>query len=148
MFSALVACAGCVDVSGGAVELKWDIRDSNGSVSCSEAHIAKIELDYTEILDGGPGKTFSWPTRFNCEPREQARTTLFGIKPGTYALSIRPLCTATDAGPALDGGPGQRAQLITVPSPIVRDIVNGEVVDLKVLLITVDDPTGSPCSGA
>ena len=52
-----IACAGCTDVSGGAVELSWLLRPSNGDETacteqscCQTSQVAQIRLNWN--VDG------------------------------------------------------------------------------------------------
>ncbi len=123
--------AGCVDVNGGAVELKWSIRDAIGPSNCGTSRLDTVDLVYSDEA------AHTFKTSFPCS--EPQATTLFSIPPGRYSFSIEPQC-ASSPPPA----PKTEAK-VTVPSPIVRDVANGELTDLKVLLIMVDatDPSVS-----
>lgn len=134
---ALVAVAtlvGCVDVNGGAVELSWSIRTVDGRAlddPCRVSGIARVRLDAEEVGVAQPVRKFrSW----SCGAFHG--TTLFEIPEGTYSLSVVPLC-----------GDGVTRADATVPAPIVRDVVEGEVAQLNALLIVVP-ATGNACEAA
>ena len=114
----LLGClAGCVDINGGAVELRWEIGQVDGSkTTCGETQVARVRLCATPE-DGGAALCNDWL----CSDYQGA--TAFDIPSGRYALSIAPLCT--------DGSTPSAA----VPAPIVRDISNGDVAQLNTLLI-------------
>lgn len=120
---------GCVDVNGGAVELGWIIRRSDGEgLSCSQAGIAAVRL---EAVSQSSDRSIyqSWA----CAAKRG--TTLFDIPEGRYALSITPTCA------------GKEPAFAQVPPPVVRDIVMGEVAQLNVLLISVPG-SGAACGGS
>jgi hypothetical protein len=121
--------AGCVDVNGGAVELRWEIRRSEGEgFSCAQAQVARVRLVAAPI-GGGTAFTQDW----SCN--DYGGTTAFDIPPGRYALSIAPVC-GSDAG----APPAAR-----VPDPITRDITNGNVAELNTLLIEKLPDAGVIC---
>src|SRR5689334_2542559 len=60
-----IACAGCTDVSGGAVELSWLLRPSNGDENacseqscCQDSRVTQIQLNWS--VDGNVGFD-AWP---------------------------------------------------------------------------------------
>ncbi|MSP15650.1 MAG: hypothetical protein EXR73_03370 [Myxococcales bacterium] len=123
MLAVLGATSACVDVQGGAVELAWSLRRSDGVSSvqtdCASEHLAEVRLR-GESDDGASRFAESWA----CD--RSYGTTLFAIAEGRYSLSIEALCPVT-IEPAR----------VVVPDPIVRDVVEGEVVNLNSLLILV-----------
>jgi hypothetical protein len=131
---ALAGLAGCVDVNGGAVELKWEIRKQEGtSASCGAMELARVGLVGTPV-EGSSGEAFDfeWP----CSDLQAA--TDFVVTPGRYAIQIEARCD----------GAGKIA-VANTPSAIVRDVSNGNVVELNTLLIEkkkiVGDVTGVIC---
>lgn len=131
-----VGLSGCVQIDGGAAELSWSIRDSEGrSVStCSDVSIQKIRLCWQSVEEAGT-ETLTCPdTRaeeFECV--ERTGVTGFEIDPGRTALFIIPLCEPGDAGiqPAVE-------ESYVVPPPIVRTVEDGRVVTLNSLLLVVN----------
>jgi hypothetical protein len=113
----VIGClSGCVDINGGAVELRWEIRKADGSsISCATAQVARVRLVATPV-GGGDVQTEDWP----CNDYEGA--TAFDVPPGRYAMVIAPLCTSGDPS-------------AHVPDPIIRDVSNGNVAELNTLLI-------------
>ena len=124
---------GCVEVSGGAVELRWKIMwaDGNTNTSCSDVGIDRVRLCVRWQGDGGELVTCpaSWPCA------QGHGTTLFDIPAGRKQLWIDVSCGG-DAGPAT---------AVQVPEPIVRDIVDGEVTQLNALLIVVTGTDHKAC---
>jgi hypothetical protein len=137
LWFALAGLAGCVDVNGGAVEFKWEIRKDDGTgSSCDGMQVAAVRVIAEPTPDSNgatTGELFddSWP----CTDYKAA--TDFVIEPGRYAIRIEPVCPA-----------GLEA-VATVPQPIVRDVSNGYVVELNTLLIEkrkkAGDTTGLIC---
>jgi hypothetical protein len=121
----------CVDVNGGAVELRWEIRNSDGAKwDCGEAQVARVRL-HAEAIAGGKSLDRSWACH------EYQAATAFELTPGRYALSIEPVCGGEDAGPT--------TAMARVPEPILRDISNGNVAELNTLLIEKLPRTGAIC---
>ena len=135
-----VALAGCVPVDGGAVELSWTVRTSNGepiraSSGCTRTlgedgvddvlgEISLCARACTVILDGQCVGDVTCPVRsWPCERLKGA--TRFEITAGRKELWIEVSCP--------DGSPANAV----VPEPIVRDIADGEVTQLNAVLITV-----------
>jgi hypothetical protein len=129
--AAMVGSVGCVDVNGGAVELSWSIFTVGGdATTCEVSRIDHVTLVYTNT-DADAGGSGQFARSFPCSDGKGA--TSFTIPRGRYAIEIQPKCAdESDAD-------------TTVPSPIVRDIVDGEVAQLNALLIVVDDPQGVAC---
>jgi hypothetical protein len=128
---ALVCLAGCVDVNGGAVELRWEIRKTDGAkTSCADAGVARVRL-IAAPTSGAMPITRSWA----CNDYQAA--TAFDLPPGRYALSIEAVCAGEDAG-------SSTAQE-RVPEPILRDISSGTVAELNTLLIEKLPGTGVIC---
>jgi hypothetical protein len=127
---ALVCLASCVDVNGGAVELRWEIRKTDGNrTSCADAGVARVRL-IAAPLSGAPPIYRTW----NCDDHQAA--TAFDLPPGRYALSIQSVCSGEDAGV-------QAAE--RVPEPILRDITSGNVAELNTLLIEKLPGSGLIC---
>ena len=110
--------AGCVDINGGAVELRWEIRQTDGNkTDCSDTLVAEVQLCATPVDSVGSGYCEQW----TCS--DYQGSTGFSIVPGRYALAIKPVCA--------DGS----TALASVPDAIVRDISNGNVAELNTLVI-------------
>jgi hypothetical protein len=137
LWFALAGLAGCVDVNGGAVEFKWEIRKQDGKQStCGETQVESVRVTCTPIADSSgaiTGELFqhSWP----CSDYKAASE--FVIQPGRYSIAIDVVC------------PGTLVPVATVPQPILRDVSNGYVVELNTLLIEkrkrAGDSTGFIC---
>jgi hypothetical protein len=128
LLALVAALAGCVDVSGGAVELSWTFYDREGTRrSCAAAGVDRLRLEGV-VVDGSdaPAYAVEWP----CD--EGRGATPFDIQPGRYAFRLAPICKTG----VLDA---------TVPEPIVRDIVEGDVASLRALLIVGNQPEGLAC---
>ena len=108
----------CTEVSGGAVEISWNLRNVDGSgVSCGFADIATINL----IIDDDFGPGF---VPFPCG--DERGVTRFDLAPGRAELSLAPGCENTVDPIAY-----------RAPPPIVRTITEGEVITLDTQLIEV-----------
>jgi hypothetical protein len=133
LWFALAGLAGCVDVNGGAVEFKWEIRKEDGSSStCGVTKVAEVRvIGEPTAASNGTAFDYDWP----CSDYKAA--TDFVIPPGRYAIRIEPVC------------PTGLVAVATVPEPIVRDISNGYVAELNTLLIEkrkkAGDSTGEIC---
>jgi len=123
LWFALAGLAGCVDVNGGAVEFKWEIREEDGTgSSCGVTEVDRVRVLGEPTADSNGTITgemfdYDWP----CSDYKAA--TEFVIQPGRYAIRIEPVCRGT------------LVPVATVPQPIVRDISNGYVAELNTLLI-------------
>ena len=110
----IIWVAGCVSIDGGAVELRWAIRDNAGvSLRCGEAGIETVTL----VAEDEDGQLSAFP--FDCE--EEHGTTNFELHQGRYLFRVDP------AGPGAVG--------VAVPNPIVAGVRDGEVTDLQVLVL-------------
>jgi hypothetical protein len=128
------AGGGCVEVSGGAVELDWVVvQQHDGTVlrfcDCpapSGWSVASLGLMLTPRTPGAARPPEYW---FACS--DGRGTTSFSIPPGDYDLTLRP----TDAG-----GGNLAESLRAFPSPpvLVRRIVHGQVASLDVWTIRLD----------
>ena len=121
--------SGCVDVAGGAVEARWDLRDALATrIDCARATVAQMRFALTPA-DGGIDPCDVEPRCiFACD--RGVGTTPFVIPEGQYSMVLRPL---DGSGQAL--GPEQG---ITTPAPIVRSVYSGRLTDLSVNLIIVN----------
>lgn len=141
------AAAGCVEIEGGAVELSWTLRDFDGGPNeCEPARIDRIRLCWTPLMDGGPGTDPECQAvvtdggveqRFRSFECDQYRgVTRFEVPPGPTALFVAPLCL----------GGAEPTGRLQVPPPIVRTVIEGEVVTLNQLLILAGKCPGADCS--
>ncbi len=158
----LLGLPGCGS-EGGAVSVRWrivdlttgdqwdpgDVQAANGDCcyyrdtqtnQCTAANAWEIQNDMRIVLadpSTGTVVTLAQPLPpFFCSLRE--KTTAFIVPPGTYAVSL----TVTN----IDGS-GQAAP-VALPSPSVREIIAGDVVNLDVIEIGVNPlPLPGPGSG-
>src|SRR4051812_27662501 len=86
--------AGCVDVNGGAVELRWEIRKTDGTkTSCADARVPQVRL-VAAPTSGVPPIYRTW----DCDAYQAA--TAFDLPPDRYALSIESVCPGDAGAPA------------------------------------------------
>lgn len=116
--------SGCVSVDGGAIELSWSLRTTNGDVTdCATANVNEMRLFWSvEGADEGSARYDTFP----CDPPRAA--TRFEVPPGTASIWLVPICE--DGTPAAD-------DTYEAPAPIVRSVIDGEVVTLNALLLVV-----------
>lgn len=131
--------ASCADVSGGAVELSWLLRPSDGDESictdqscCRTAGVSQIRLSWD--VEGSVGSD-AWP----CD--DNRAVTKFVVPPGEAALWVVPECADGPAEP----------ERYEAPAPVVRTVVVGEVVSLNAVVVQVlvggCAPTNCICQG-
>jgi hypothetical protein len=149
----IAACAatlatGCVEVNGGAVELSWALRDFDGQPNdCQSSRIEQVRICWSPVGDGGAASLDCQVARedggidrryraFDCE--QNRGVTRFEVAPGSTALFVSPLCSGATE-------PSGRLEL---PAPIVRTVVEGEVVTLDQILIVAsnEDCAGDQCT--
>jgi hypothetical protein len=142
----MLGVGGCVAVNGGAVELSWIIRESDGSqADCSDdtVNVATVALCVRSCDAIGPGGECTsssgtddvvCPTAaFECQ--DHRGNTPFEIPPGRKELWIRVSCAGT----------GGATPNVTLPGSLIRDVVEGEVTELDALLITVPSGGAKAC---
>jgi hypothetical protein len=125
IFTCLSLHASCADVSGGAVELSWLLRPSNGDESvcsdqscCQTSRVAQMRLNWS--VAGNPGSD-AW----RCD--DNRAVTKFEIPPGDATLWVAPECACGPATP----------DTYEAPAPVVRTLVVGEVVSLNAVVVQV-----------
>lgn len=132
-----ITCSGCVQIDGGAVELSWAVFDFAGEgQSCIQAGISDVNLCW-QAADG-------LSTGFVCEDASshdfdcatEQGSTAFEVPPGRTSLWIEITCRGTEQR-AIEG-------TYQVPAPIVRTVVDGEIVSLNSLLIISTRRCGEP----
>lgn len=139
---ALVSAVGCVDISGGAVELSWSFQTFvGGSIqdACATTQVESVRLCWR--AKGGENGTNNCQvlTSYDDFPCNDFRgITDFVIPPGEQLMEIAPLCTGQDQPP--------ERQKYDVPAPIVRDVITGEVVTLDSLLIVINEADADGCA--
>ncbi|MFH0902844.1 MAG: hypothetical protein V2A73_19620 [Pseudomonadota bacterium] len=147
-----LSATSCVDVHGGAVELSWVMRRPDGEqTECVDWGLTGVRLELMQVVDEKPNEkpnekpdggdqrqTRYRPTSREGWPCELGRaSSRFDVPPGSWALRLIVLCDAADGGPPTS---------VRVPDSVVREFVDGEVVELGALLITVDRSTADqPC---
>jgi hypothetical protein len=138
----LLFCVGCVDVSGGAVEAKWVLRNSlawridnsqSWQSSCrtennAEVQIDKIKFRLSPINGGEDPCAANDQCLFDCS--QGGGTTSFFIPIGSYSISLH---AVNPEGTFLDSTNG-----VITPTPIVRRVNWGELTDLSVYVILVN----------
>ena len=129
---------GCVDVQGGAVEARWDIRNKLGErIGCEQAAksvgLAGLQFKLTPTAGGEDPCQGDERCRFPCVGAEGdvvLGSTPFMVPEASYAISTE---VVNSAGTPLTPSDG-----VISPSPIVRYVWEGEVTDLNVNLIIAD----------
>jgi hypothetical protein len=134
VFLLCLAWAGCQEVSGGAVEAGWDLRDPQGNrLSCQDAKISSIRFTLKPTDGGADPCVADSRCTFPCDKgvgnNPRIGTTPFIIPEGAYAISLSPL---DQEGKVLDYSDG-----FVVPTPVVRDVHTGELTELSVNMIIV-----------
>src|SRR5262249_33604540 len=132
----LCAFAGCVDVHGGSVELAWELFSPSGSACCPNhdpckaagAQVVRLHLHPVECASA----ELVPPRTFTCKSTQGA--TQFDIPNGTYCMEIDAAADLTSLAVAV--GPG----------PIVRDVSNGNIVELGAIDLTVGDSNKCPAN--
>lgn len=129
---------GCVDVQGGAIEARWDIRNKLGErIGCARAdqNVGLRQLRFKVEPEGGGVDPCAADDRcvFDCAGVEGdvvLGSTPFFVTEGSYAIST----VCLDAkGATLTPSDG-----VITPSPVLRGVWDGEVTDLDVNLIIAD----------
>jgi len=130
----LIAFLGCVDVHGGSVELAWELFSPSGSACCPNhdpcraAGAQLVRLHLHPVACNAPEIT---PVRtFACNTTQGA--TQFDIPPGVYCIDVD--AAADPSSVAVANGPG----------PILRDVSNGNIVEIGAVALTVGDVTKCP----
>jgi hypothetical protein len=119
---------GCVDISGGAVEARWDLRDVSGvRIDCQKATISTMRFALTPKSGTDPC-AMEARCAFSCE--RGVGTTPFVIPEGEYAMAVEAVDGAGRVLGVRDG--------VTAPAPVVRQVVMGRLTDLSVNLIIVN----------
>ena len=132
------ACAACIEIDGGAVELSWSLRSFDGERvdSCTDARVDQVRVCWQSVEGDTSTGICEGSQSFPCG--EENGVSGFEIVPGRAAFWVEPICF--DASPA-DIGSYQ------VPPPIVRTVEDGKIVTLNSLLIVVT-PFGAGCPDA
>ena len=155
----LLGPGGCVEVDGGALEVRWDIRDEDvGRINCDIARqrvgLASLRLsavpltDTPSSADGGSSSDGSAGANDLCAVDDRCTfacdtagdDVLLGITPfflpgGRYLIR--------SVGLDGDGSALTSARGLVTPAAVVRQVNSGEVTDLNVNLIVVQSPSGT-----
>jgi hypothetical protein len=137
------AASGCVRIDGGAVELSWVLRTSDGRAindcGCSDPAVSSVRLrliGQRGAIDGTTPCEGRAQCQFSCA--RQTGATPFDIpetQPGEmYLISVEALGS--------DGAllPGVRA-----PAPVLRGVIRGQPTDVGALLLVAE--CAGECSG-
>ena len=139
---------GCADVAGGAVEIRWDIRNAKGErIGCqgdSGGARQRLKLDrlffQLELIPSVKGDD---PCKAGEDCRFECITGANEILPGTTPFIIPEgeyLMTSYAVGYTAASPGDQRltaAQGVVAPPPVLRLVSEGEITDLNVNLIIV-----------
>ncbi len=134
----VLASQGCVDVQGGAIEARWDIRNKLGErIGCAKAAqqvgLSRLRFKVAPVGGGADPCATDERCRFDCAGVEGdvvLGSTPFMVPEGRYAISTVCLDTKGTALTPTDG--------VITPTPVVRSVFEGEVTDLDVNLIIAD----------
>ena len=129
------ACAGCVQIDGGAIEANWVVRTYDGRAmhgcGCAEPAIARVRFVVTDAdpmrspVDVCAGRS---ECEFSCNSQRGA--TPFFVPAGRYAVSVAAISPGGTAVPASGGATGVKLQ-----APILRDVVYGQPTQLEAFAI-------------
>jgi hypothetical protein len=130
---------GCVRIDGGAVEISWVVRSSDGRAitdcTCSDPPIARVRLELVGVggdIDGTTPCAGRSECDFPCQ--RQTGSTPFEIKQGTagsdgrapvYEISVTAL---GEDGSELSGS-------VQTPAPILRSVVKGQPTEVEAFLL-------------
>ena len=145
---------GCVRIDGGAVEVSWVVRSTDGRAitdcSCANPPIAKVRIELTGRhgdIDGMEPCAGRAACEFPCQ--RQTGSTPFDIKPGhegsdgqlpQYQISLT----------ALGADGGDLSGAVQSPAPILRTVVQGQPTEVEAFLLVAQcavDCAGTNSSG-
>lgn len=134
----LVGTSACVEIRGGAVELSWSFQNFQGGPiepddDCAATQVSQVRLRW-ESAPWNQARS-SGTTTFPCTAFRGI--TDFVIGAGPQLLEIEPVCAS---------GAMIEEHTYAVPAPLLRTVIEGEVVTLDSLLIVTDDDTGENCA--
>ena len=119
----------CVEVSGGAVEARWDLRDSQGvRTDCVTAQVLSVQLVLRPLDQEADPCAIGARCLFACD--RGVGDTAFDIPVGEYAMSLQ---VVGEEGRVL--GPGEG---VVTPAPTVRQVFLGQLTNLNVNMIVVN----------
>jgi len=134
---------GCVRIDGGAVEVSWVVRSSDGRAitdcSCSDPPIAAVRLNLVGRggdIEGQQPCAGKAQCRFACQ--RQTGATPFDIKetqPGEmYEISVVAV-----------GVDGEDLPQVVTPAPILRSVARGQPTELDAFLL--ETQCAAECEG-
>jgi len=151
LLSGLLA-AGCVRVDGGAVEISWVVRSTDGRAitdcTCADPQIAYVRLNLVGVngdIDGAMPCKGRTACEFPCQ--RQTGSTPFDIRQGNpgsdgqlpqYQISLS----------ALDADRNEVG--VQSPAPILRSVVQGQPTEVEAFLLVArcsTDCDGTNSSG-
>ena len=137
-----VLAGGCVQISGGAVEVSWVVHANGRAItdcSCADPQIAKVRINL--VGQGGAlHGTMPCAGQAKCEFACQRQTgaTPFDIPETTgdemYAVSV--VAVGTD---------GQDLPQVQAPAPILYSVVRGQPTEVEAFLLNAGCSTA--CNG-
>ena len=137
--------AGCVSIDGGAVEVSWVVRTTDGRAindcSCACPAIARVRLRLDPVGGGADACAGVASCEFSCG--HQSGATSFTIPPGTYAISLVPVGAA---GESLDTIAGGTCSAKSAIAPVVRTVEKGRLTQLDAIMIQAG--CADACGGA
>ncbi len=126
----------CLETKGGAVEIQWVIRDTNQRArECNQVGISHIRISIVRSTEDGTVDLCKDPETdvgrctFDCDVG--SGTTPFKIPEGWYHFGL----VALD-----EDGTVIPPNRISIPAPIFRRVLYGEILDLGVWQITANTP--------
>ena len=147
---AVLLAPGCTAVDGGAVEIRWDIRNVKGErIGCQgdqedKGAKERLKLDrlffQLELIPSSDGED---PCLQGSDCRFECTTGRNEILPGTTPFTIPEgeyLMASHAVGYSAASPNGQQltaAQGVVAPPPVLRLVSEGEITDLNVNLIIV-----------
>jgi hypothetical protein len=131
---------GCVRIDGGAVEVSWVVRSTDGRAitdcSCAYPEISKVRIDLVGVggdIDGTTPCAGRSACEFPCQ--RQTGSTPFDIRQGQpgsdgqlpqYQISLTAI--GTDENPLPTGA-------VQSPAPILRTVVQGQPTEVEAFLL-------------
>jgi hypothetical protein len=146
--AASVSAPACVRIDGGAVEISWVVRSTDGRAitdcGCSAPQIAAVRLNLVGMhgdIDGTTPCAGKAECEFPC--RRQTGSTPFDVKQGTPAADgMQPQYEISVS--ALDAN---RVALpdVQTPAPILRTVLRGQPTEIEAFLLVAQ--CAGDCSG-
>ncbi|HET6148947.1 MAG TPA: hypothetical protein VFH68_15525 [Polyangia bacterium] len=153
LLSGLLA-GGCVRVDGGAVEISWVVRSTDGRAitdcTCADPQIAYVRLNLTGVggdIDGTMPCAGRTACEFPCQ--RQTGSTPFDIRQG-HPGSDGQLPQYQIYLTALDANRQEVPAGVQSPAPILRSVVQGQPTEVEAFLLVArcsNDCAGTNSSG-